>query len=143
MTQLWNLSRRRWLAGAGAALLPVGGHAFAAAASNAPGRLIIVFLRGAVDGLNVVVPYGDPEYTEMRPSIGIAHLAANSAYDLDGHFGLNPALASVMPMWRDKTMAFVHACGSPDPTRSHFDAQDFMESGTPGVKSTQDGWMNR
>src|SRR5262249_24110133 len=63
--------------------------------------------------------------------------------DLDGFFGLHPALASMMPLWSDGTLAFVHACGSPDPTRSHFDAQDYMESGTPGIKSTRDGWLNR
>jgi uncharacterized protein (DUF1501 family) len=144
MRALWCISRRRWLTTTGAALLPFGSHAFAARVPEAQGRLIVVFLRGAVDGLNVVVPYDDPDYAALRPTIGIAPPgAANGALDLDGHFGLHPALESVMPLWRDKSLAFIHAAGSPDPSRSHFDAQDFMESGTPGHKNTQDGWMNR
>ncbi|HEX3409151.1 MAG TPA: DUF1501 domain-containing protein, partial [Candidatus Binataceae bacterium] len=107
-------------------------------------RLVVIFLRGAVDGLNLVIPYGDPQYYEQRPTIALARGGGDGALvDLDGHFGLNPALASLMPQWQDGTLAFIHACGSPDPTRSHFDAQDYMESGTPGVKSTGDGWMNR
>jgi uncharacterized protein (DUF1501 family) len=107
-------------------------------------RLIVVFLRGAVDGLNVVVPYGEARYYEDRPTISIPRPERdNGALDLNGFFGLHPALASVMPLWRDGSLAFVHGCGSPDPTRSHFDAQDYMESGTPGVKTTSDGWMNR
>ncbi len=105
---------------------------------------IVVFLRGAVDGLNVVVPHGEPAYYDARPTIAIGRMgASDGVIDLDGHFGLHPALAPMEAQWRDGTLAFVHACGSPDPTRSHFDAQDFMESGTPGVKSTQDGWLNR
>jgi uncharacterized protein (DUF1501 family) len=106
-------------------------------------RLVVIFLRGAVDGLNVVVPYGDGVYYEQRPTIAIPRAGDSAVIDLDGHFGLNPALVSIMRLWRDGTLAFVHACGSPDPTRSHFDAQDYMESGTPGAKSTADGWMNR
>jgi uncharacterized protein (DUF1501 family) len=106
-------------------------------------RLVVVFLRGAVDGLSVVVPYGDSEYYEKRPTIAIPRSGDGALIDLDGHFGLHPALASIMPLWQDGTLAFVHACGSPDPSRSHFDAQDYMESGTPGVKTTPDGWMNR
>ncbi len=105
---------------------------------------IVVFLRGAVDGLNVVVPHGEPAYYDARPTIAIGRTgASDGVIDLDGHFGMHPALAPMDSQWRDGTLAFVHACGSPDPTRSHFDAQDFMESGTPGVKSTQDGWLNR
>ena len=101
-------------------------------------------MRGAVDGLNVVVPYGEPNYYDSRPTLAIARAGGDGAViDLDGFFGLHPALATLEPQWRDGTLAFVHACGSPDPTRSHFDAQDYMESGTPGVKSTGDGWMNR
>jgi len=107
-------------------------------------RLIVVFLRGAVDGLNVVVPYGESVYYDSRPTIAIpARGGADALIDLDGHFGLHPALAGVAPLWRERSVAFVHACGSPDATRSHFDAQDYMESGTPGVKATPDGWMNR
>ena len=107
-------------------------------------RLVVVFLRGAVDGLNVVVPHSEPAYYDARPTIAIGRTGADGGVlDLDGFFGLHPALGSMMPMWSDRTLAFVHACGSPDPTRSHFDAQDYMESGTPGIKSTHDGWLNR
>ena len=107
-------------------------------------RLIVVFLRGAVDGLNVVVPYGESAYYDARPTIALpARGGADALIDLDGHFGLHPALAGLAPLWQERSLAFVHACGSPDATRSHFDAQDYMESGTPGVKATPDGWMNR
>src|ERR1035441_1108435 len=103
-------------------------------------RLVVIFQRGAADGLNIVVPHGEPSYYAMRPSINIPK---KSALDLDGFFGLHPAMASFQPLWQQKHLAIVHAAGSPDPTRSHFDAQDFMESGTPGVKVTDDGWLNR
>lgn len=103
-------------------------------------RLVVVFQRGAADGLNIVVPHAEPAYYAMRPSINIPK---NAVLDLDGFFGLHPAMASFQPMWNQKHLAIVHATGSPDPTRSHFDAQDFMESGTPGVKATEDGWLNR
>jgi uncharacterized protein (DUF1501 family) len=107
-------------------------------------RIVVIFLRGAVDGLNVVVPHGEPDYYDARPTIAIGQRGAEGGVlNLDGFFGLHPALAPMMPRWNDGTLAFVHACGSPDPTRSHFDAQDYMESGTPGVKSTNDGWLNR
>lgn len=104
------------------------------------GRLVVVFQRGAVDGLNVVVPYREKNYYSMRPTIGIP---ANQVLDLDGFFGLHPSLASLQPLYRSGQLAVVHAAGSPDMTRSHFDAQDYMESGTPGVKNTSDGWLNR
>ena len=103
-------------------------------------RLVVIFQRGAADGLNIVVPHGEPAYYAMRPSINIPR---NSVIDLDGFFGLHPAMASFRPLWEQKHLAIVHAAGSPDPTRSHFDAQDFMESGTPGLKATEDGWLNR
>jgi uncharacterized protein (DUF1501 family) len=107
-------------------------------------RLIVVFLRGAVDGLNVVVPHGDSAYYESRPTIAIQRNSGDGGViDLDGHFGLHPSLKPVMPLWGERTLAFVHSCGSPDPTRSHFEAQDYMETGTPGRHSTSDGWMNR
>ena len=109
--------------------------------------LIAVFQRGAVDGLNMVVPHGEKNYYAFRPNIAVlapGKGAPNeSAIDLDGHFGLHPALAPFKPLWDAKRLAVVHAAGSPDSTRSHFDAQDYMESGTPGVKSTPDGWLNR
>jgi uncharacterized protein (DUF1501 family) len=143
------MQRRRFLtlAGstAGAGLIDLGRHAWAlAAAAPVKRRLVVVMLRGAVDGLNVVAPYADPVYRDMRPSIGLAAPGADQgALDLDGHFGLHPALATLLPLWHARRLAFVHACGSPDPTRSHFEAQDFMESGTPGNHGTADGWMNR
>src|SRR4051794_25795016 len=107
--------------------------------------LIAIFQRGAVDGLNVVIPHGEPAYYTMRPTIAIPRPDAteNSAIDLDGHFGLHPALRSLKPLWDCGQLAIVEAVGSPDPTRSHFDAQDYMESGTPGRKGTTDGWLNR
>jgi len=103
-------------------------------------RLVVIFQRGAADGLNIVVPHGEPDYYAMRPTINIPR---KSVLDLDGFFGLHPAMASFEPLWKQKHLAIVHAAGSPDPTRSHFDAQDFMESGTPGIKVTDDGWLNR
>ena len=107
--------------------------------------LIAIFQRGAVDGLNMVVPFGESAYYDMRPSIAIPKPdgGAEAAINLDGFFGFHPALQSFKPLWDSKRLAIVHASGSPDTTRSHFDAQDYMESATPGVKSTRDGWLNR
>jgi uncharacterized protein (DUF1501 family) len=137
------MNRRDFLALAAAAALP-SSPAWAAAAEGGPSRLIVVMLRGAVDGLNVVVPYSDAAYYEMRPSIAIPKPgAADGALALDGQFALHPALGGLMPLWQDKKLAFVQAAGSPDPSRSHFDAQLFIENGTPGKRATQDGWMNR
>jgi uncharacterized protein (DUF1501 family) len=129
-------------------LINIGVHGWAApsfaAIDPTPQRLIVVFLRGAIDGLSVVVPYREPTYYLDRPTIAIPQPGQpNGALDLDGQFGLHPALAPLLPLWQQKSLAFVHACGSNDETRSHFDAQDYLESGTPGVKSTRDGWMNR
>ncbi len=109
-------------------------------AASTKKRLVVVFQRGAADGLNIVVPYAEPSYYAMRPSINIPR---QQVIDLDGFFGLHPSMASLKPLWDQRHLAIVHAAGSPDPTRSHFDAQDYMESGTPGVKSTEDGWLNR
>ena len=103
-------------------------------------RLVVVFQRGAVDGLNMVVPYRESSYYGLRSSIA---LQQKDVVDLDGFFGLHPAMRPLQPFWDAGELAVVHACGSPDPTRSHFDAQDYMESGTPGVKATADGWLNR
>ncbi|MGH9512317.1 MAG: DUF1501 domain-containing protein [Terriglobales bacterium] len=103
-------------------------------------RLVVIFQRGAADGLNIVVPHGEQAYYAMRPSINIPR---NAVVDLDGFFGLHPSLSPFQPLWNQRQLAIVHAAGSPDPSRSHFDAQDFMESGTPGVKATEDGWLNR
>src|SRR5580700_3740204 len=109
-------------------------------------KLIVVFQRGAADGLNIVVPFGEENYYRIRPTIAIPQPrngAEGAAVDLDGFFGLHPSLAPLGPLFHNGKLAIVHAAGSPDTTRSHFDAQDFMESGTPGVKSTDDGWLNR
>jgi len=109
-------------------------------------QLVVLFQRGAADGLNIVVPFGEPNYYRLRPSISIPQPkrgGSDSAIDLDGFFGLHPSLASFAPLFQKNQLAIVHAAGSPDPTRSHFDAQDYMESGTPGVKATQDGWLDR
>jgi len=146
------MQRRQFLnafAASAGLMLPLGRHAWAA--TMAPGstaptskKLIVVMLRGAVDGMNVVAPVADPEYARLRPNIALARPGADDgALNLDGYFGLHPALAPLLPLWQQKKLAFVHASGSPDASRSHFDAQDYMESATPGVKSTQDGWMNR
>jgi uncharacterized protein (DUF1501 family) len=96
-------------------------------------RLVVIFQRGAADGLNIVVPHGEGSYYSLRPTINIPR---NAVLDLDGFFGLHPSMASLQPLWNQQHLAIVHATGSPDPTRSHFDAQDFMESGTPGIKAT-------
>lgn len=105
--------------------------------------LVVIFQRGAADGLNIVVPFFEPRYYALRPAIAIpAPGRPNGSLDLDGRFALHPALASLKPLWDDGRLAVIHAAGSHDPSRSHFDAQDFMESGTPGTK-TEDGWLNR
>ena len=103
-------------------------------------KLVVLFQRGAADGLNIVVPYQEKNYYAMRPSIAIQK---NQVLDLDGFFGLHPSMAAFKPLYDQGHLAIVHAAGSPDMTRSHFDAQDYMESGTPGVKVTVDGWLNR
>ncbi|MFZ6645253.1 DUF1501 domain-containing protein [Undibacterium sp. TJN25] len=147
------MKRRNFLlscmAGAGLAF-PVGRQAWAfrnadvSAGVDNSRKLVVIMLRGAVDGLNVVAPYGDADYMRLRPTIALGRPGQeNGALDLDGYFGLHPALADLQPLWQQKKLAFVHASGSPDTTRSHFDAQDYLESATPGRKSTQDGWMNR
>jgi uncharacterized protein (DUF1501 family) len=143
LTRRAFMRRAALLSAAGIVLLSP--HAWAAGASgDRKRRLVVVFLRGAVDGLNVVVPHAEPAYYDARPTIAIGRRNSEGGVrDLDGFFGLHPALAPMLPQWSEGTLAFVHACGSPDPTRSHFDAQDYMESGTPGFKSTHDGWLNR
>src|SRR5215204_5104402 len=108
--------------------------------------LIAIFQRGAVDGLNMVVPFGESSYYDSRPSIAIPKPEPGNSealISLDGFFGLHPAMSSFKPLWDSKRLAIIHAAGSPDNTRSHFDAQDYMESATPGLKSTSDGWLNR
>ena len=143
-------TRRLFLKSSGLAIFGVGAAPmWLARAADAPSArkkvLVAVFQRGAVDGLNVVVPFGEKNYYTLRPTIAIPAPKAGeeSAIDLDGFFGLHPALAPLKPIYDAHKLAIVHAVGSPDPTRSHFDAQDYMESGTPGRKATTDGWLNR
>ncbi len=143
-------SRHVFMKNGGMALLSLGfAPAFLARTVEAAGAarrkvLITIFQRGAVDGLNMVVPFGERDYYAARPSIAIPRPnGTDGAIDLDGFFGLHPKLAPLKPLWDSRQLAIVHASGSPDGTRSHFDAQDYMESATPGVKSTQDGWLNR
>lgn len=157
-----RFSRRYFLTRSGIGLIGLSTmpaflqRAIAAAPASGKKPLVVLFQRGAADGLNIVVPFGEPNYYRMRPTIAIPEPRRNSglalanpevnsncAIDLDGFFGLHPSLAPLAAMFRRNELAIVHAAGSPDPTRSHFDAQDFMESGTPGVKSTDDGWLNR
>jgi uncharacterized protein (DUF1501 family) len=124
-------------------------HQFADAATLADTKgkrkiLITIFQRGAVDGLNMVVPYGESEYYNLRRTIAIQKPGqSDGAINLDGFFGLHPALKPLEIFWKNKQLAVINSVGSPDNTRSHFDAQDYMESATPGVKSTRDGWLNR
>lgn len=124
-------------------------HQFANAAALRDGYgkkkvLVTIFQRGAVDGLNMVVPYAEDSYYSLRPTIAIpAPNKPNGAIDLDGFFGLHPSMKPLESFWKNKNLAIVTAAGSPDNTRSHFDAQDYMESGTPGNKGTKDGWLNR
>src|SRR5437762_6244743 len=145
-------SRRVFLKNGGLALVSLGfapsflaRTAYATGGSGRPKQLIAIFQRGAVDGLSVVVPFGENDYYRARPTIAIARPGSGdaAALDLDGFFGFNPRLQPLEPLWDRRDLAIVHACGSPDSTRSHFDAQDYMESATPGVKSTGDGWLNR
>lgn len=142
-------SRRVFLKSGAMAMITMGfAPSFLARTASAAGRrkklLITVFQRGAVDGLNMVVPYGEADYYRARPSIAIARPGAEGgAIDLNGFFGLHPRMSPFKPLWDRGELAIVQASGSHDTTRSHFDAQDYMESATPGVKSTKDGWLNR
>jgi uncharacterized protein (DUF1501 family) len=144
------ISRRIFLKNGGLALVSLGfAPTFLARTVQAAGNdrrkvLIAVFQRGAVDGLNMIVPHGERDYYASRPSIAVPRPnVPDGAVDLDGFFGLHPRLGALKPLWDSRQLAIVHAAGSPDGTRSHFDAQDYMETATPGVKSTQDGWLNR
>jgi uncharacterized protein (DUF1501 family) len=148
-----RFSRRYFLKSSGIAMvglsaMPAFLQRAVAASTTTTGKkqFVVLFQRGAADGLNIVVPFGEPNYYRLRPSIAIPQPrrgATDAAVDLDGFFGLHPSLAPLEPLFHQDQLAIVHAAGSPDPTRSHFDAQDFMESGTPGLKATEDGWLNR
>lgn len=144
-------SRRSFIKSAGLGFLALGlppsflVRAAGAQQSNRGKVLVVVFQRGGIDGLNVIIPFKDRTYYTLRPSIAVAEPAAGEerAIDLDGYFGLHPALAPLKDIYDKGQLAIVHAAGSPDNTRSHFDAQDYMEIGTPGIKNTPDGWLNR
>jgi uncharacterized protein (DUF1501 family) len=144
------LTRRCFIRSSAVAIAGVGmapSWLLRAAAQDAKKKkiLIAIFQRGAADGLNIVPPFFEKAYYDMRPTIAVPAPDAgkpNAAIDLDGRFGLHPSLQQLKPLWDGKQLAIVHAAGSPDPSRSHFDAQDFMEAGTPG-KATGDGWLNR
>jgi uncharacterized protein (DUF1501 family) len=147
-----KFSRRYFLKQSGVAMVGMSmmpaflQRAIAATPSNGKKQLVVLFQRGAADGLNIVVPFGEQNYYRLRPTIAIPQPkrgATDTVIDLDGFFGLHPSLAPLEPLFHKDQLAIVHAAGSPDPTRSHFDAQDFMESGTPGVKATEDGWLDR
>jgi len=148
------ITRRFFLKSSGLALVSFGAQpsalvrsVYAADGARRKKTLVVVFQRGACDGLNTVVPHGESAYYSARPTIAIPAPrgagARDAALDLDGLFGLHPSLEALLPLWSERSLGIVHAVGSPDPTRSHFDAQDFMESGTPGRKATDDGWLNR
>ncbi|MBE9608383.1 DUF1501 domain-containing protein [Chitinilyticum piscinae] len=143
------MNRRDFLAllAASAALtVPVGRSAWAAGTNGqaTDRKLVVILLRGAVDGLSVLPPWSDPDYYQERRRIAIARPGEEGgAIRLDARFGLHPALASLVPLWQAGQLAFIPASGSPDPTRSHFDAQDYLETATPGTKSTGTGWLNR
>ena len=128
-------------------LLPVGFNSWVARgtdSSNNRKRLVVIFLRGGMDGLNILVPHQEADYYKARPTIAVPYPdRENGAIDLDGFFGLHPKLKELLPLWKEKKLAFIHASGLPVVERSHFQAQDYIESGTPGIKTTSDGWMNR
>jgi uncharacterized protein (DUF1501 family) len=138
------------MVGAGAAPLWLERALYAADGPSPRKKILVaIFQRGAADGLNVVVPHGEKAYYDLRPTLSVPRPTSagekrdDAAIDLDGFFGLHPSLAPLKPLFDQGHLAIVDAVGSPDPTRSHFDAQDYMESGTPGLKATASGWMNR
>ena len=137
------LSRRQVL---GATLAAIAGRGAWAQGQRAAGqgRLVLVFLRGAYDGLSAFVPYSDPDYYRMRPQISLAAPdgSAHTGLRLDPSFALHPALAPLLPLWQQGALAFVPAAGSPDPTRSHFEAQHHWEIGIPGKNNDAPGWLN-
>jgi len=149
MTNLTGVTRRGFMKGGALALIgtstipsflerSVMAEVTTAAANKK--KLVVLFQRGAADGLNIVVPYQEKSYYQMRSSIAIQQ---NQVIDLNGFFGLHPSMAAFKPLYDQGHLAIVHAAGSPSTSRSHFDAQDYMESGTPDIKATPDGWLNR
>ena len=145
-----KVDRRFFLKSSGLAMLGLGfapgflSRAVAARTAANKKILLAVFQRGGADGLSMVPPVGDPDYYALRPTLAIARPGEGegAALKLDDTFGLHPALSSLAPLYEAGALAIVHAVGSPKPTRSHFDAQDFMEGGIPGALAP-DGWLNR
>ncbi|WP_223638315.1 DUF1501 domain-containing protein [Corallococcus sp. EGB] len=132
--------------GAGLVLAPSFlARAWAASPSDTPARraLVTVFLRGGADGLSLVPPVEDDAYQRARPTLALKFQGDHAALKLKGTFGLHPSLGALMPLWSEGRLAVLPGVGLSVAPRSHFDAQDFLESGTPGRKSTADGWLNR
>lgn len=142
-----TISRRDFLKISGSLPLPfvLPRHLLAAGGSTVDRDvLVFLFLRGGLDSLNFLVPYGDGRYYELRPSLAVPQPSQEGgAIDLDGHFGLHPNLAPLADLYSDGELALVCAAGSPDDSHSHFESQDFAENGTPGDKSTESGWIGR
>lgn len=138
-----TLSRRHFLragaVGMSAFFLPRGLAVRAAHAANSP-VLVALYLRGGADALTLVVPTFDPYYYSLRPTLQVP---PGSEIPLADGFGFHHSLSGLMPLWNAGRLAVIHASGSPDPSRSHFDCQDFMERGAPGDKSIGTGWLNR
>ena len=130
-------------------IVPIGSRSWVSLGANSPksnnsDRLVVIFLRGAIDGLNVVVPYTDDEYYSIRPTLALnAPGESDGVINLDNNFGLHPALKDLMPLWQEKSLAFVNCCGLPNNNRSHFAVQHLIETGTPQNKNNNVGWMNR
>lgn len=138
-----RLSRREFLRGSGAALVALAVPPLWAKDARAAGAdpvVVKIFLRGGADALSLVVPHGDSDYALLRPTIKLLPTATRN---LDGFYGLHPSLAALEPLYRNGSLAIVHAVGSPDPTRSHFEAQDYMENAAPGRHDVASGWLNR
>ncbi|MBE7512090.1 MAG: hypothetical protein HS103_04665 [Anaerolineales bacterium] len=135
------------VSGVSRALFPSWMPRLAFRQNGAPGDVLVaVFLRGGMDALNAVIPYGEGgAYYDQRPTIAIPAPDGSdqTALDLNGFFGLHPALRPLKDVYDAGSLAVIHAVGSPDPTRSHFDAMEYMERGTPGMKVSQGGWLNR
>ncbi|MGH9431627.1 MAG: DUF1501 domain-containing protein, partial [Terriglobia bacterium] len=151
-----GITRRYFLKSGGLSLFGLGfvpsflrqtAYALEAPSASKKKVLVALFMRGAADGLNIVIPYAETDYYSMRPTIAIPQpgkgASGEAAIDLNGFFGFHPSLAPLKPIFDARQLAVIHAAGSPDSTRSHFDAQDYMETATPGNKSTRDGWLNR
>ncbi len=142
-----TMDRRDLLKFFGSTLLLFGGTATrgVARAVDRQSVLVVVFLRGAADALHMVVPYRENRYRELRGALALEEpgRGENPTLDLGDGFAFHPALSPLYPLYTSGRLAPIVGVGSPDPTRSHFDAQDAMETGTPGVKSTRDGWLSR